>query len=339
LLDTLNSFEYGALKAAVLNAALELDVFTVIDGGRHGLDEIADSTHADKRGMQILLDALCPLGLLAKSKKGYLLTPTSEAFLVRGKPAYYGTWMLEAGLGWGARGRAAECIRTGKPVGFDASGSEADKIWASDVAPHVLVWSESAERAREMWRTVGVGRQTYPGARILDVACGSGVNGFALAQDDKKARVTSLDLNPKVLDVAARVAKAMGVERQVSLRRANVLDGDLGSEEYDVVLLGRILYYFQPEQVGNILRRAYRALKPGGLVVISSYVADEERCRAETALLVAFQLLIFAPWSRVYTFAEYKEMLDAQGFADVKQYGDALVAARKEGPKATGDRA
>ena len=58
LLEVLNSFEYGVLKAAVLNAALELDVFTVIAGGRHSLEGIADSAHADKRGMEILLDAL-----------------------------------------------------------------------------------------------------------------------------------------------------------------------------------------------------------------------------------------------------------------------------------------
>jgi len=331
LLEILNSLEYGVLKAAVLNAALELDVFTVIAGGRHSLVGIADSAHADKRGMEILLDALCPLGLLSKSGEGYFLTPVSDAFLVRGKPAYYGRWMLEAGLGWRARGRAAEGIRTGKPVGFDASGSEADEIWASDVAPNTLVWPESAERARRMWRTVGVGRETCPGARVLDVACGSGINGFVLAQDDGRARVTSLDLNPRVLDVAARVAEAMGVTEQVSLRRADALSGDLGREEYDVVLFGRILYYFQPDQVGAILRRAYMALKPGGLVVINSYIADEARCKAETALLVAFQLFVFAPWSRVYTFAEYKEMLEAQGFGDVGQYGDGLIAARKGG--------
>ncbi len=338
-LDTLGSLENDVLKGAVLKAALDLDLFTVVAGGRHGLGEIAESTLCDMRGMQILLDALCPLGLLAKSGRGYSLTPVSDAFLVRGKPTYYGTWMLQAGLGWKARGRAAECIRTGKPVGFDASGSEADEIWASDVAPHLLIWPESAERAREMWRMVGVGRGTYPGVRVLDVACGSGVNGFVLAQDDRKARVTSLDLNPKVLDVAARVAKAMGVDKQISLRRADALTGELGREGFDVVFFGRILYYFQPDQVAVMLRRAYEALKPGGLLVISSYIVDEERCRAETALLVAFQLLVFAPWSRVYTFDEYKGMLEAQGFTDAKQYGDALVAARKGGPKATGGRA
>jgi len=321
-----------------LKAALDLDLFTVIAAGRRSLGDIVESTGSDRRGMQILLDALCPLGLLAKSREGYLLTPASDAFLVRGKPTYYGKWMMEAGLGWEVRGRAAETIRNGKSVGFDASGSEADEIWASDVAPHILVWPESAERARQIWRMVGVGRETCPGVRILDVACGSGINGFVLAQDDRNARVTALDMNTKVLDVAARVAEAMGVAKQVTLRRADALSGDLGREEYDIVLFGRILYYFQPDQVGAILRRAHEALKPGGIVVISSYIADEERCKAETALLVAFQLLVFAPWSRVYTFAEYKEMLEAQGFAGVRQHGDALIAARKGGPRATGDR-
>ncbi len=338
LLEVLNSFEYGVLKAAALNAALELDVFTIIAGGRHSLEGITDSAHADKRGMRILLDALCPLGLLAKSGRGYSLTPVSDAFLVRGKPTYYGTWMLQAGLGWKARGRAAECIRTGKPVGFDASGSEADEIWASDVAPHLLIWPESAERAREMWRMVGVGRGTYPGVRVLDVACGSGVNGFVLAQNDRNARVTGLDLNPRVLDVAARVAEAMGVSRQVTLRRADILEVDLGREEYDVIIFGRILFFFQPDRVEYILRRAHRALKPGGLVVISGPIADEERCRATMALLAAFKLFIFVPWSMVYTSAEYRRMLEASGFTDAKECSDSVMAAGKGVPSAAEKR-
>ncbi|TLN03319.1 hypothetical protein FDZ71_12620, partial [bacterium] len=146
-LDTLGSLENDVLKAAVLKAALDLDLFTVVAGGQHCLGEIAESTLCDMRGMQILLDALCPLGLLAKSRRGYFLTPVSDAFLVRGKPTYCGTWMLKAGLGWEAHGRAAEGIRRGKPTMLDVTGPQADDIWASNFAPDILAWPDLAKEA------------------------------------------------------------------------------------------------------------------------------------------------------------------------------------------------
>jgi hypothetical protein len=91
-----------------------------------------------------------------------------------------------------------------------------------------------------------------------------------------------------------------------------------------------ILYFFNSDQVRNILQRAYRALKPGGLVVINSGIADEERCQNEYALMVAFQLFIFCPESEVYTFSEYKELLVQAGFSNVIRHSDTLVSARKQ---------
>jgi hypothetical protein len=91
-----------------------------------------------------------------------------------------------------------------------------------------------------------------------------------------------------------------------------------------------ILYFFNPDQVRDILLKAYRALKPQGIVVINSGMADEERCQNEYALLVAFQLFIFCPESEVYTFSEYKELLEQAGFTGVTQHNDTLVSAKKQ---------
>jgi 2-polyprenyl-3-methyl-5-hydroxy-6-metoxy-1,4-benzoquinol methylase len=304
-IDLLSNLELGVWKATVLKAGLELDVFTAISIGNHTLKDVVEATECDERGLRILLDALCPLGLLSKSKGEYFLTPTSEAFLVRGKETYHGDWLLQAGLAWEARAKIAEGIKTGRPVGLDASGPSADHLWASDYAPHILVWLQSAERFKAMWETLKVSPETMPGLRILDVGCGSGIKSFTLAQADADARVTAMDLNQKVLEIAAKVAEEMGVGKQVAFKRGDILEADLGAGQYDIVLFGLILHYFQPDQVRDILRRTYQALKPGGMIVINTYIADKERCRAEMALIAALQLFMFAPGSEVYTFSEY----------------------------------
>lgn len=327
-LDIIYDLEDGVWKATVLKAALELDVFTIIAEGHRTLNDIVETIQCSERGMRILLDALCPLGLLSKSSGEYALTPTSEAYLVRGKPTFYGDWCLETQLAWEARGRIAEGIRTGKAVGLDASRPDTEDLWAQDLANAILTWPHRAEKAWEIWETLGVSKETQPGLHILDVACGHGVKSFVLAQADPEARVTALDFS-KVLEITARVAEAMGVAKQVTFLSGDVLTADFGTEQFDIILCGLILYYFNPEQVRDILRRAHKALKPGGLVVIHTAIADEERCKSEYAMMVAFQLFIFAPESEVYTFSEYKGLLEKAGFADVTQHSDPLISARK----------
>ena len=72
--------------------------------------------------MRVLLDALCPLGLLHKSDGTYALTPTSEAYLVRGAP----TSCTDIYLAWfQSRERFADCVRTGKPA-IDLTMPEAE---------------------------------------------------------------------------------------------------------------------------------------------------------------------------------------------------------------------
>src|SRR2546422_76919 len=48
--------------------------------------------------------------------------------------------------------------------------------------------------------------ESMPGAHILNVACGSGVKSFVLAQADPSARVKAID-SPKVLEVTANMLR------------------------------------------------------------------------------------------------------------------------------------
>jgi len=284
--------------------------------------------NCDRRALEILLEALGALGFVWKSNGGYRLTKTSDAFFVKGKPSYHGLWMLEATFAWNARGRIAEGIKKGMPIGFDASKRDADAIWASDYAPMVVLWPRYIETVKTLWDRIGVSREKMPGLRLLDVACGSGIQGFVLALSDPDAEITCMDLNPAVLQIASRLSEEMGVAGQARFVQGDILNADLGTEEFDIILFGRILYYFKPDQVMDILQRAAKALKPGGLLVIRSYMPNGEEADKMSAL-VAFQLFIFAPDSRVYTFEEHKDHLERSGFERVDRPDASIITARK----------
>lgn len=324
-LDIINDLEYGVWKATALRAALELDVFTVIARGYSNLERIAAATNCSERGMRILLDALCPLGLLSKSHNEYSLTPPSEAFLVRDKPTYYGDWCLKTRIAWEIRGEIIKEIKTGKVVGFNASQPYSADLWMSKIAPSILTWKREAAKARKMWEQVDL-QSCF---NILDVACGDGVKSFTLAHDNPHVQVTAFDFE-EVLTVTARVAEAMGVTDRVTFRSGDIRHADFGTEEFDIVLFGLILFFFNPVEVADILQRAHKALKPGRLVVIHAPIADEERCCTEAALMLDLHLFMFMEESTVYTFSEYKTLLEKEGFTTVTKHNDFLVSARKQ---------
>jgi 3-hydroxy-5-methyl-1-naphthoate 3-O-methyltransferase len=322
VIDEVNTL---GLKVTVLKTAMELDVFTIIASGHQHLEEIAYATCCSIRGMRVLLDALCPLGLLSKSAGRYGLTPTAAAYLVRTAPTccadIYLTWFQN-------RERFADCVRTGTPA-IDLTAPEAEDLWVSYAAQFLMRWPELAELMRSRWEEAFVHVQTVSGAYVLDVACGPGVKSFMLAQADPTVRVMAVD-TPKVLAVTAQIAEAMGVAAQVSYQAGDVVQMELGSEQFDLVLLGNILHFFPPNQIQDILRKVHQALRFDGQVVIDDGVLDEERCQAEPVLLSAVEIVNSAPDAEFYTFSQYRELLEGVGFTQVTLHGDRPVSARKK---------
>ena len=76
--------------SAAVKGAVELDVFSALAQGVNTAQDLAERCRADKRGMRILCDYLCVMGLLEKSGSTYSLTQDSAVFLDRNSPAYMG---------------------------------------------------------------------------------------------------------------------------------------------------------------------------------------------------------------------------------------------------------
>ena len=320
----IEDLDLWGLKCALLTTVLDLELFDAIAAGRHTVEAIADLTRCSQRGIRILLDALCPLGLLKKTGGQYHLAATSQAFLTRTGPAYcaqaYLTW-------WRIREKMAEAVRTGSPV-LDLTVPAAGGFWASYAASDLVMWAEIAGQAREGWRMMGVSRETFPEAQVLDVACGSGAKSYSLLQDDPEARVTAVD-SPEVLAIAARVAEEMDVAQQVTFRPGDIQTMEFPQAAFDLVRFGAVLYFFNSDQVVSLLARARRTLKSGGIVVISTLQADERRCEAETPLLNALDFFVASPYGEVYTFGEYRSLLETAGFAAVTRHSEYLISARR----------
>src|SRR5437016_5942283 len=80
----------GYDPALILEAAVRLRVFDVLDQHPMTLDEVVSRTGTSVRGMRTLLNALVGLDLLTRTGDRYALTHESEPYLVSTRPGYQG---------------------------------------------------------------------------------------------------------------------------------------------------------------------------------------------------------------------------------------------------------
>lgn len=327
--DVLDDISFGLSRAAILKAAIELEIFTRIAEGHRTVPALARLGGLSERGTRLLLDALCFIGMLTKQRNEYGLVPTAEAFLVKGKPSYFG----DAALGdfaWDARGQLSKIIRTGKALPPTAFTDAFEPIWAGIAASALVDWQRQAESASALWDKLGITSENAKGLRVLDVACGAGILSFTLAKRHPSVRVTAID-RAMVLPYTKQVAEAMGVTPQVTLVIGDALNLEVRAGAFDLVLFGNITGYASPEQNVGMFRKAYEALTKEGRIVIAAPIADEDHKGPGEVPMAGIEMLLFSLEGDTYTFAEYRGMLEAVGFSEVTSHKDdwGLMSARR----------
>jgi SAM-dependent methyltransferase len=327
--DVLDDISFGLSKAAVLRAALELEIFTRIAEGHRTVPALARLGGMTERGTRLLLDALVFIGMLIKQRNEYGLAPTAEAFLVKGKPAYFGDATL-GDFAWDARGQLSKVIRTGKAIQPVAFGEAFEPIKAGNAASFLVDWQKQAESAGALWDKLDIPPENAKGLRVLDVACGAGVLSFALAKRHPSVRVSAID-RAMVLPYTKQIAEAMGVSAQVTTVIGDALNLEVRAGAFDLVLFGNITGYASPEQNVGMFRKAYEALTKDGRVVIAAPIADEDHKGPGEVPMTGIEMLLFSLDGDTYTFAEYRGMLEAVGFSEVTSHKDdwGLISARR----------
>ncbi len=269
-------------------------------------------------------------GFLSYDDGRYGLSPAAEMFLDRRSPIYAGSavsFITSPHIVEGFN-RLTEAVRRGgTAVGAENALAPEHPVWvefARAMAPFAhftarLVANQLDARAGAPWK-------------VLDIAAGHGMFGITLLEENPRAQVVALDW-ANVLAVASENAAKAGVQDRFETRPGSAFEVDWGTD-YDLVLLPNFLHHFDEPGCLEILRRAHRALVPGGRVVIVEFVPNEDRVTPPEAAAFALTMLAGTPGGDAYIFAEYEGMLRATGFANaalqelVPSPNRAVVAAR-----------
>lgn len=326
LFTTINAFQ----QSAVLKGAIELDIFTIIAGGRETARAIAEQAGASERGVRILCDYLTVIGFLTKQGDSYGLSPDSAFFLDRNSPAYAGGTLefLHAPMMLEAFGDIAATVRKGGTiVGEEGSVSPENPVWerfARAMAPMAAVSAGAMAGIVEV--------PTDRSFRILDIAAGHGLFGITFASRHPNVEVYALDW-PGVLKVASENAARFGVADRHHTIPGSAFDVDLGTG-YDLALITNFLHHFDAATCTSLMGKIHRSLAPQGRAVTLEFIPDEDRISPPAPAAFAMVMLASTAAGDAYTFSEYEKIMSDAGFSGnelirLPQSPQSLIISRK----------
>ena len=313
------------MKSRVIFTAAELDVFTKLEGCHYTAPELARDSGLDERATARLLDCLVGLGLLHKEQDRYRLVEGSEVLSAK-HPATILPMLLHLNHIWKNWSLLSDVVRQGKNESLKKISDWGGEVQEAFIgAMHVVGKELAAEIARDY--------DLSPYKKLLDIGGASGTYTMAFLSQNPAMRAVIFDFAP-VLALAKKRLSEAGF-----LDRVELAAGDFYQDELpggcDLALLSAIIHQNSSEQNITLYKKIFRALVPGGVVLIRDHIMDDSRTRPPAGAMFALNMLVNTSGGDTYTFQEVKKTLETAGFADVEQVRtgetmDCLVQGRKK---------
>jgi len=309
--DRILQMAWGFAPPLILETALNFGIFDAVDQGPKTVEELAQSADTSVRGMRAILNALVGLAFLTCHEGLYRPTHESATFLVSARPSYYGTYFTHMTRQLLPRWmRLAESVKSGAPV-LNVSDENVGQKFFSEFVESLFPLSYRA--AKLVGEYLGVPAASGR-VSVLDVGAGSGVWGIALAHLSPQVRIHAVDW-PAVLEVTRKVALRQGVAGRLTTVPGDLLEADFG-RSHQIAMIGHIIHSEGPERSRKLLGRIFNALAPGGTIVISEFMPNEERSGPPNALIFAVNMLVHTEHGDTFTFKEISEWLRDLGFVN-----------------------
>jgi SAM-dependent methyltransferase len=300
----------GAQATAVVGTAAELLVFTRLEAGAMTPDELATAVKISPRGARVLLDALLALELVSLSAGRYSNAPVSSAFLVEGKPGSLAGLARVSLHGMANWTKFKDGVTTGKPVAAELTDTPDLPFWhvlVPAIAPLAMPAAHAVVQRLDIARKGPI--------RILDVGGGSGIFSAVLLGANREAKATQVDW-PTVNGIAREFVAKHGV-----VDRFATVDGDIHTTDwgngFDVAIYSNIAHQESPAQNIAAFRKFRAALQPGGTLVISDFIARDDRSGPPHALLFAGTMMLATREGSTWREADYRAWLAEAGFKTV----------------------
>jgi len=321
--DTAMDEARSFMISRIILTAAELDFFTRLEEKPCTAREMAREMELDARATTRVLDCLVALGLLEKKSAVYKPTEKGSVYSAR-HPETIRPMVLHTNHLWDMWSELTDVVKKGGDSG--RQGIQLDnENWKSFIgAMHVS--------GRKLAQKIASEYDLSRFKRLLDIGGASGTYTIAFLRANPSMTAVLFDLANVI-----PMAKERVVEEKIA-DRVQLVAGDFYRDKLpkgcDLALLFAVIHQNSPEKNLELYTKIYRALEPGGTVLIRDHIMDESRTKPTAAAVFAINMLVNRHGGDTYTFAEVKAGLEKAGFINVKQvrHGesmDGLVEGRK----------
>jgi hypothetical protein len=263
------------------------------------------------RGLQRLLNACVVLDLLEKEDESYHNTPIAETFLVQGKPGYMGNFIrggTEHYEAWGGLVRAIQEDRPVNPHSVEALPTLPPERLRGYVERLYDLGKRNAVAIADRVDLAHV-------QQMLDVAGGSGIYSITFAQRQPTLRAVVFDL-PPIVSFTQEIVARYGMQERVTVCPGNYFHDDF-TEGNDLVLLSNTLQTEGVKTCRMMLGKVFKALAPGGQLVIHGVMPNPDRATPPQPALFQLQMLLSFPEGDAYPAEEICTWAREAGFLDL----------------------
>lgn len=313
--DHILDIGYAFWKSKALLSAVELDLFSQLGGDGLSCKELAERLGVHPRGAHDFFDALVALKLLDRDTQGrYVNRSDCAPYLDRRSASYLGDRLAHLNSRlyrqWAHLTRA---LRSGEAQSDLGTGGYA-ALYREGPASEMFLRAMSSG---SLLPALALARifpwRSY--RTVIDIGAAQGCVPVEVVRAHPHLSGGGFDL-PQVEPVFTRFVHAHGMEQQLRFHPGDFLKEEL--PRADVLVMGRILHNWDMPTKLMLLQKAYRALPPGGVLIVYDTLIDDERRYEAKALLASLNMLIETVGGSEYTATQCVSWMRDCGFQEMR---------------------
>lgn len=300
------AFQYSR----ALHLANNMEVFTRLAGGPMTAEGLSERMGVELPALEKVLIAAA-MGLLVTDGERFSNSLVAARYLVRGKPEYVGDAIWLTGGWWDRMNELSAAVLPPPPA---------------EGAPPEEVWHERFIRAMHDYASTGDAELLADAVdlsgrrKLLDLGGGPGTYAVYFCKKYPELAAVVFDL-PESEPVFREVVESYGMAGRVKFKPGDLDKTPLG-KGYDVALVSNMMHGYRGDVIPP---KVFRALVPGGLILVRDFILYPEKNGPLAAAL--FNMGIGA-----YSEEEMLEFLSRAGFVDAvcrELANHTLIAACK----------
>ena len=318
---------YDLVKACVLQTAFELWIFEALKDAPKSALVLSEHLGANRRSLELFLNALVSLGFLASEGPMYQNTKYGTEIFLKGKPLYIGDMVGLQTRSAGNWLKLKECVMSGTSVA-QPDFSKVDHVEAASGfarAMHNTAMGHAEFLSRKL---------PLAGVRsLLDLGGGPGTFTIHFLHANPGLRATIFDL-PATLQTTRTF-----VEQAKLAERVSYQEGDFNCDEikgmFGACFMSHIIHSQSAELNRALLSNVFKHLNPDGRLIVQDFFLNPDRTSPQFPALFALNMLVHTESGQTYTFDEVAQWMREAGFEEVKSLkfrlprGIALLTAKK----------